>query len=315
MKIVMTESLEISREKLEQFAAEVRRRGHELVCFEKTLDAEVLLGEIRDAGAVICANMPIPSEVIRACPDLKFIDVAFTGVDHIGKAAGEQGIMIANASGYATRPVAELTLCMALSLLRHVPEMEKRCRDGLDRHGPEGLELCGKTVGIVGYGAIGHYSAKLFKAFGCRVAANSRSFRSGEQDGVEGMELEQLLQVSDIVVLHCPLTDQTRGLIGREALKAMKKTALLINMARGPVVDSAALADALNQGEIAGAGLDVFDREPPLDPSDPLLACRNVLVTPHTAFATRESMEMRANMVFDNMPRYLDGKRVERIVS
>ena len=162
-------------------------------------------------------------------------------------------------------------------------------------------------MGIIGYGRIGSRSAELFHAFGCEILAQSRSYKENAPRYVQQVSQEELLKRSDIVVLHCPLNDSTRGMINAEKLGLMKKSAILINVARGPVVVAQDLADALNNGTIAAAGVDVFDREPPLDLNEPLLNCKNCLVTPHVAFASQESMSLRAEIVFRNLECWMNG--------
>ena len=158
-----------------------------------------------------------------------------------------------------------------------------------------------------GYGRIGRRTGELFHAFGCSVLAHSRHLKDDAPDYVEQVPREELLRRSDIVVLHCPLNDSTRGMIDAAALSQMKPTAFLINVARGPVVVEADLVRALEAGTIAGAGVDVFDVEPPLPPQTPLLRAPRTLLTPHVAFATAESMSLRAGIVFDNLRAWLDG--------
>lgn len=261
------------------------------------------------------ANMPLTGEVIRACPKLRFIDVAFTGVDHVDLAAArEMGVQVSNAAGYSTQAVAELCLCMMLSLLRNVPQVEARCRAGQTKDGLVGCELGGKTVGIVGAGAIGTRTAELCHAFGCRVLAYKRHVKGDEPGFLEFVSLDELLSQSDIVSLHCPLNEASKGLIGRENIAKMKRGAYLINAARGPVVDSQALAEALDSGYLAGAGIDVFETEPPLDTAHPLLHSKNTLVTPHVAFASAESMEERCQIVFENIRKWLAGEQVNVIL-
>ena len=196
---------------------------------------------------------------------------------------------------------------MVLNILRNMSAAETRCREGKDKTGLVGSELKDKTVGIIGYGKIGSRSAELFHAFGCKILAQSRSKKPGVPEYVEQVSQEELLKNADIVVLHCPLNDSTRGMINAEKLAMMKSSAILINVARGPVVVAQDLADALNNGIIAAAGVDVFDKEPPLDLSEPLLNCKNCLVTPHVAFASKESMSLRAEIVFDNLASWMNG--------
>ena len=308
MHIVLTESLGIPQALLDSYVRPLEAAGHTFAAYPRTADVARLAEEIRGADVVMLANMPLPGEAIRACEHLRFIDVAFTGVDHVDLAAAKAaGAVVSNASGYSTQAVAELALEMMLSLLRNVPQVEARCRAGQEKTGLVGRELRGKTVGIVGLGKIGRNTARLCQAFGCRVIGTSPSHQAGEVDGIRCMTLEELLPQADIVVLHCPLNASTRGLIGREAIARMKDGALLLNLARGPVVDTPALADALRSGKLGGAGIDVFDAEPPLDEGHPLLHTPNTLVTPHVAFATEESMALRAEIVFHNLDAFLRG--------
>lgn len=316
MKIVLLESLGIPAELLKSYADKLEAKGHTFAAYEKNTDAQVQIDRAKDADVIMIANMPLKGEVIRACKNLKFINVAFTGVDHVDLAAAkEMGVKVSNASGYSTQSVAELALGMMLSLLRNVPQVEERCRAGKTKDGLVGTELRGKTVGIVGAGAIGQNTGRLCKAFGCKVIAyNHRPKQAAEGTIDEFVDLDTLTRESDIISLNCPLNDSTRGMFDAERIAMMKKTAILINVARGPVVDSRALADALNEGRIAGAGIDVFETEPPLDVNHPLLHTPNTIVTPHVAFASKESMALRAQIVFDSLDSFLAGKQVNVIL-
>lgn len=309
-KIVIMESLGISKEELDAFKEPFEKEGHSFEVFEKSTDKDVLIKEAKDADVMIIANMPMPDEVIRECKSLKFIDVAFTGVDHVGlDAAKENDIKVSNASGYSNEAVSELVIGMAISIARNLRTVEDRCREGKGKDGLVGFELKGKTVGIVGLGKIGSRTAELFNAFGCRVLATSRTIHPNVPRYVAQVSLEELLKESDIVVLHCPANESTKGLINKDRLAVMKKSAVLINAARGAVVVTRDLADALNNGDIAAAGIDVFDKEPPLDLSEPLLNAKNCLVTPHVAFATKQSMTLRAEIVFDNLRAFFKGEQ------
>lgn len=310
MKVAIMESLGITAEELANRKKPFEDKGVVFSEFAKTTAPAQLIEEAKDADVMILANMPMPAEVIRACPNLKFIDVAFTGVDHVGlDAARERHIAVSNASGYSNEAVAELVLGMVLSLARNIRQVEDRCRAGSTKDGLVGWELKGKTVGIIGLGKIGSRTAELFHAFGSRILAQSRTYHADAPDYVKQVSQEELLRNSDIVVLHCPLNDSTRNLINAEKLALMKPTALLINVARGPVVNESDLAAALKNGVIAGAGIDVFDKEPPLDTASPILQAPNVLVTPHVAFATKESMSLRAKIVFENLANWMEGKQ------
>ena len=310
MKIVLLESLGISDEILQSYAETLEKEGHRFTAYERTEDTARQIEEAKDADIIIIANMPLKGEVIKACPDLKYIDVAFTGVDHVDlEAAKGKGIKVSNASGYSTVAVAELTIAMMLNLLRNVRAVEDACRNGGTKSGLVGSELEGKTVALFGTGAIGRRVAELAPAFGAKIIAYNGFSKKDDTDLITYLPIKELMEQADIVSLHCPVTDQSRNIINAKTLAYMKPTAYLINEARGPVVDSGALADALNSGKIAGAGIDVFETEPPLNTAHPLLHAKNTIVTPHVAFATRESMRKRAAIVFDNIHTFLAGNQ------
>ena len=314
-KIVIMESLGISAEELAARKAPFEAQGHVFVDYPKTTDPAKLIEEAKDADAMILANMPMPADVLRKCDKLKCIDVAFTGVDHVGlDAAKEKNIAVSNASGYSNEAVSELVIGTTLSLARNLRSVEDRCREGKDKTGLVGWEIKGKTVGIIGLGKIGTRTAELFHAFGATVLAQSRTHHDGIAEYIEQVTQEELLRRSDIVVLHCPLNDSTRGMINAEKLAMMKPTALLVNVARGPVVVEKDLAVALENGVIAGAAIDVFDKEPPLDTASPILHVPNCLVTPHVAFATQQSMSLRAEIVFDNLAKWMEGHQINTIL-
>lgn len=315
MNIVLLESLGIPGELLDEFAAPLRAAGHTFTAYERTTDEKKLIDECRDADVLMLANMPLPGSVIRACGHLKYINIAFTGVDHVDMAAArEKGVAVSNAAGYATQAVAELTIGQMISLLRNVNATECQCRRNGTKNGLVGQELGGRTVGVIGTGAIGQRVAQLCAAFGCRVLGYAPRPKEAAKQWLTYVSLEELLRQSDIVTLHCPLTDETRGLIGAEQLAMMQPGSYLINMARGSVVDSAALADALNNCHLAGAAVDVFEQEPPIPQQHPLLNARNCRVTPHIGFASKQSMALRAKIVFDALNGWLEGREVNRVL-
>lgn len=313
MKITLLEDLGCSPEILKENKAKLEKLGHEFKTFAKTADIPALKEEVKDADVIMLANMPLPAEVLAAAPNAKFIDVAFTGVDHIPvDAAHDRGIAISNASGYADEAVAELAISLMIQLLRETGEAEKRARSGGVKTGLSARLIEGKTVGIIGAGEIGKRLAKILKAFGATVIAHNR--REVKDPSIDkNVSLDELLATSDIISLHCPLTPQTRGMLGKKEFGKMKKSAILINTARGQVVDNAALAEALNNGEIAGAAIDVFDIEPPLPDDYPLLHAKNTVLTPHIGFYSQESLDKRAQIVFDNLHAWLDGKQQNKI--
>ena len=244
MKVVIIEPLGITPEKLAEATAEVKARGHEIVVYDtKEEDQDKLAERGKDADIIIIANQPFRKNVIEKCENLKLLSVAFTGVDHIDvDFCKEKGIRVCNAAGYSTNAVAELAFGLAISVLRNIPPCDTVCRKEGTKAGLVGGELFGKTFGIVGTGAIGGKVAKIAQAFGCKVVAYSRTVKPEMEGlGIEYMSLEDVLKVSDIVSLHVPLNDKTKGLIGAKEIALMKKNAILLNTARGPVVDSEAL--------------------------------------------------------------------------
>lgn len=310
MKIVIIEPLGITPEKLAEATAAVKVRGHEIVAYDtKEEDQEKLAERGKDADIIIIANQPFRKNVIEKCENLKLLSVAFTGVDHIDvDFCKEKGITVCNAAGYSTNAVAELAFGLAISVLRNIPACDAVCRKEGTKAGLVGGELFGKTFGVVGTGAIGGKVAKIAQAFGCKVVAYSRTVKPEMQGaGIEYLPLEEVLKVSDIVSLHVPLNDQTKGLIGEKEIALMKKNAILLNTARGPVVDSEALAKALNEEKIAGAGIDVFEMEPPVPADHPLLHSKHTVVTPHVAFASHEALFTRAQIVSENILKWEDG--------
>ena len=309
MKIVVLESLDVSEDELREIAKPVTDQGHELVLYEKTDDIELQKKHVKDANILVIGNMPLKGEVIRAAKNLKYIAVAFTGFDHVDlDACKEKGIQVSNAAGYATVNVAELVIGLMLALLRDIVPLNKAIRKG-EKASDLGQELGSKTVGIIGTGAIGAKLAELVLAFGCDVLAYGRTEKEDlKKKGVKYLPLDDLLKQSDIVSIHFPLLESTKGLINKERLEMMKPTAFLINTARGPIVDNDALAEALKEGKIAGAGIDVFDMEPPIPEDYPLLNAPNIILTPHIGFFTKEAMIRRAHITFDeNIAKWLAG--------
>lgn len=311
MKIVVMEPLGVALEKIEALAVPLKEAGHEFIYHTtKETNQEKLLARVADADIIMLANQPLSAEIINCCPKLKMLSVAFTGVDHIAlEACRARNILVCNAAGYSTNAVAELTFGLAISVIRNIVPCDGRCRSAATKDGLVGFELFGKTFGVVGTGAIGSRVAKIAQAFGCRVLAYSRTPKQELIDlGVEFVALDELLEQADLVSLHVPLTAATKGLINAEAISKMKRTAVLLNTARGPVVDSAALSDALNEGRLAGAGIDVFEIEPPIAKEHPLCHAKNTVLTPHVAFASKEALEARADIVFANLWKYFAGE-------
>ena len=308
MNIVCVESLGISRERFEDLKAHYAALGHTFNYYlDRNEDDETLVQRMAGADVVVVSNIKLSAAVLAQCPNLKYLSVAFTGLDHIDLAyCRKHGIEVQNAAGYSTTAVSELAVGMMLDLLRNILTLSEQMHQGAGRGTFLGRELRGKTVGIVGTGAIGIATARLLLAFGAKVIAWSRTERPEVKAmGISYMPLDDLLRQSDIVSLHVPLCDETRGLIGERELQLMKPTALLVNTARGPVADIAAVGRALVENRIAGAAFDVFEHEPPLPLDHLLLSTNRCLVTPHVAFATEESFAARADIVFGHVDEWL----------
>ena len=265
MKIVFLEPLGISEELLkEKISSVIDEAEHEIIYYkDRQEDTDTLIERSKDADIVVLSNFKYGREVMESCPSLKMVCVAFTGVDHVDiDYCRKKGITVCNCAGYSTSAVADIVFAMVISLARNIIPCQDKARNGSTKDGLVGFELDGKTFGIIGTGAIGTRVAKIANAFGCKVIAYSRTKK--DLPDVEFVTMEELLKISDIVSLHVPQTPETTGLIGKAQLELMKPEAILINTARGPVVDSTALATALKNGIIAAAGVDVFNCEPPL---------------------------------------------------
>lgn len=311
MRITVLEPLGISEQYMNSLIAPFKEKGHEVVVYENRIDEkEELKKRASGAQVLVLANMPVPREVFSSDESLKMVSVAFTGVDHIDMAyCREKGVMVCNAAGYSTNSVAELAFGLMISVLRNIVPIDNGTRNGKTKAGFSQHELYGKTIGIIGTGAIGLKVAEIAKAFGCNVIAYSRTVKKeAEALGVRYVSLDELMRDSDIVTIHTPLNNETKGLIDSGKIALMKPGAVLINTARGPIVDYQALAEALKKGDIAGAGIDVFENEPPIEGSHPLFKAPHVVVTPHIGFATAEAINRRAQITFDNISKWMEGK-------
>ena len=304
MKIVAVEPIGISAERAQEIRQILADKGHEFVWYaDRKEDAATLVERMKDAEVVMISNIPLREEVLVQCPKLQFLNVAFTGLDHIDLGYCEtHNILVKNASGYATEAVAELAVGLMIDVLRKITFLDGSIRQGGVRGAFLGRELRGKTIGIVGTGAIGIRTIELLKAFGCRVLAWSRTHKPEVLNlGVAYVTLEGLMRDSDIISLHVPLNDETKHLISKEMLALCKPSAVLINTARGNVVDMDALAECLCDGKIAGAGIDVYEKEPPLQQDHPLLNAPNCVCVPHVGYATREAFDDRIEIILGNL--------------
>ncbi len=274
----------------------------------------------RSAGSdILLTNKTVlEADILRSLPDLRYVGVMATGYNVIDTAEARRlGITVTNIPAYSTNSVAQLTFALILELCLHVQRHSDSVMEGKWSDSPDFTfrdypltELSGLTIGIIGFGNIGRKVCEIAIAFGMKVIATSPSRREAPQcPGFEWAETDELLSRSDIVSIHCPLTPETAGLINMNSLKMMKKSAFLINTSRGPIIVGQDLADALNEGIIAGAGLDVLAAEPPAA-DNPLLKAKNCIITPHIAWATLESRRRLMDQAVKNVKAFLAGSPV-----
>ncbi len=284
---------------LHEKAIEVLKEAGFDVVYEEYPDEEKLVELVKDADAIIVRSKPkVTRRVIESAPKLKVIARAGVGLDNIDlEAAKERGIKVVNSPAASSRSVAELAIALVFNVARKIAFADRKMREGIwAKKQCVGIELEGKTLGIIGFGRIGYQIAKIAKALGMKVLLYDPypNEERAKEVGGKFVDLETLLRESDVVTLHVPLVEATYHMINEERLKLMKKTAILINAARGAVVDTKALVKALEEGWIAGAGLDVYEEEP-LPKDHPLTKLDNVVLTPHIGASTVEA-QMRAGV-------------------
>ncbi len=288
----------------------------EVTCYPNTVAANTS-ERVKDADIILANKAPLNESTLKDAPNVKLICLLATGFDNVDLAyCKSRGIKVTNVVNYCTSTVAQHTLLLALALSEKIAFYDDYVKSGAysaqDRFSNFDrtfYDLEGKTWGIIGMGTIGRRVAGLAQAFGCRVIFYSASGKSTCTD-YERVEFDTLLQESDILSLHCPLSDRTRGLINKDALSKMKKTAVLVNVARGPVVDTRALCDALVTDRIAGAGLDVLEQEP-MAKDNPLARIKDsskLIITPHMAWASLESRTRLVDEVVKNIEAFLAGE-------
>ena len=268
---------------------------------------------ISDADVVLTNKCRITKEIFERCPNIKYIGLFATGYNNIDiKEAKARGCVVSNVPGYSTNAVAQHTFALILNRYSGVAAYDQTVKNGdwcysklFSYFNIPFFELAGKTIGIVGYGAIGKAVKRIAEAFNMNILVHTRSYPK-DDSGIKVVSLEELLKESDIVSLHCPLTDETAGLINKDTLALMKPSAMLVNTSRGGAVVERDLADALNSGKIAAAALDVLDREP-MDVNCPLRNAKNCCITPHIAWAPLETRIRLIDMVSDNLKNYLAG--------
>lgn len=308
MKISLIDPLEVKESYIKEQKEKLEKLGHEFTYYEESAkDDEEKIKRLKEQDIAIITNKPVSRKVIENT-NLELIDVAFTGVDHVDlDACKENNIKVLNASGYSDDSVAELVIGLAIGVLRKFDKNNENIFEG--KANPLlGSLIKGKTFGVIGTGNIGKKLIELLQVFGCDIIAYSRTEKEEIKNlGVEYVNLETLLKKSDIVSLHIPNNKETKHFLSKDELDLMKEGAVLINCARGAVIDNDYLAKLLNEDKLR-AGIDVFDMEPPLPEDYPLRNAKNVILTNHVAFYTEEAMQIRAEIVFDNLYSYLDGE-------
>ena len=317
MKIVVTDGFAVNPGDL---SWDFLSKFGEYKVYDKISDDEAP-SAIGDADIVFTNRVKIGKTVIDRCKNLKYVSALGTGYDMIDvDSCRNSGIEVCNVPGYSTASVAQHAFAL---LLANAFDMEGYCSmvkdgkwtgiPGFQYQNSRFVELEGKTAGIYGCGAIGMRFAKICQAFGMRVLAVRRSKTSGEIDGITFVTPDELLRESDYLSLHCPLTDETRGMVNAEFLSKMKDGAVLINTSRGAVLNETDVADALHSGKLSGAGLDVLAKEP-ADPQNPLLTAPNTFITPHCAWTSREARTRLMQILDDNLTSFVNtGKGIHRV--
>ncbi len=287
-------------------------------CFELCSN-ELAAEQIGNADMVLCNKVMITDEVIRKCPNLKYIGLFATGYNNIDlNSAEKHGITVCNAGSYSTYAVAQQTFSYILHYCNKISQYDEFVKNGgwinsrsFSAFPLRTTELFDKTLSVIGYGSIGRAVAKIAECFGMRVIVNTRT--QPENCPYKLVSLKEAFEHADFLTVHCPLTEQTAEIINAETLSYMKKNSVIINTARGGIVNEVALADALNNENIAGAYLDVLVNEP-MSADTPLKNAKNCIITPHTAWAPLETRMRLIDIVCDNIKAYLDGKSQNRII-
>lgn len=287
------------------------------VIYDRT-PKELIVERGKDADILITNKCPITREVIDSLPKLRYVGVLATGYNVIDTAyCAQKGIVVTNIPAYSTESVAQTAFGLIIECFSLIGAHSREVKEGkwaesedFCRYNPGIRELFGKTLGIVGYGRIGRRIADIGRAFGLKIAVYNKG---NQYPGVDCKEtMEELLSAADIVSLNCPLTADNQKMINERTISFMKKGAVLINTARGGLVDEKALADALNSGYLGGAGLDVLSTEPP-SPDNPLLSAKNTVITPHIGWATKEARARLMKIAADNLKEFLRGNTVNRV--
>lgn len=291
----------------------------ELSVYDRTPESEII-GRIGDAQIVFTNKTPLRREVFEACPDICYVGVLATGYNVVDcEAAAKRGVVVTNIPTYGTAAVGQFAIAMLLEICHHVAHHSQAVHEGRWESCPDFcfwdyplIELAGKTMGVIGFGRIGQTTGNLARALGMNVLAYDR-FRDEKASAIARyVELQELLRRSDVIALHCPLTDETRGIVNKDTIAQMKDGVILLNNSRGPLIIEADLADALNNGKVFAAGLDVVDQEP-IRAENPLLSARNCLITPHISWAPKESRKRLMDIAVSNLEHFLKGERVNAV--
>ena len=314
MKIVILEAATVSKNDVS--FEEIYRLGD--VREYPLTPVDKIVEYVGDAEAVLCNKMPFTAEVLEACPNLKYIGLCATGYNNIDVAAATRlGITVCNAPAYSNAAVAQQVFSFILRYTNRTSAYNRFVHNGgwirsetFSAFEYPITELAGKTLGIIGYGRIGRQVAKIAHAFDMNVIVNTRTAK--QDSSVKFVGLKELLAKSDIITLHCPLTDETNGLIDLDALKLCKPSAIIINTSRGAVINEADLAYALENDIIAGAGLDVLCEEP-MSADNPLLNAKNCIITPHIAWAPIDTRKRLITIVADNLSAFINGKPINTV--
>lgn len=277
-----------------------------------------IIERVGDAEIVFTNKTPLTREALNHMPNLKFIGVLATGYNIVDIAAArERGITVTNIPTYGTTAVSQMTFALLLEMCHHVWEHSEEVKKGAWTNNPDWcfwnyplIELAGKKMGIIGYGRIGQAVGQIAQAFGMKVLAfDSQQNKALENENMKYVDLDELLSEADVISLHCPLFPSTQGIINKDNLAKMKSSALLINTSRGPLVVEEDLAEALNNGRIAGAAVDVVSTEP-IKRDNPLLTAKNIIITPHISWAPKESRKRLMDIAIENLQKFLAGSPV-----
>jgi glycerate dehydrogenase len=280
--------------------------------------SELIIARAKNAEILFTNKTPLNETVLSQLPELKYIGVLATGYNVVDiEAAKKRNVFVTNIPTYGTKSVAQMVFALILEQCQHVQDHSTAVRSGVWSHSMDFcfwnyplIELADKTIGIVGFGRIGQAVADIAQAFGMNILGYDKvKSNQSSRKNFRWVELSELLDQSDFISLHCPLLNDTKGLINIDTLRIMKKSAFLINTSRGPLIIDKDLADALNNGIIAGAGLDVLSIEPP-ESGNPLLSAKNCLITPHISWATREARARLMDIAVNNLAEFIRGNSV-----